>query len=767
MEYYLFIGLGGTGDSLLRVLRKRVIESFGTDHSGPGVQLGYIYMDADEQEWKYESYWNELFSRINQMIQVAGGQEHMTVHICAGLAEKTASGMLIDLITHLQKWWWLKKEVYLYLYVPDYVISHECNHPKRCQGSAHAVLQELNALAVGKYKPVDTCSQQGSAVAFKQAFLFSDSNEAKQPLSKDDLFASVAEFIFQQFFPDGILNLPVWQEMIPDSPERDAAGCAVHARSFATFAVKRVAYPEREVQLHVCHQCARSVILSLLYNVWVPGRGYVDLSDEPVGCRMTEEVRFLTRHANASWLDMPHITLQSPVSLPHFPIEAGTWESHGAYWHEIGGFFRDDVFFEEKDKAKWLSNFRTLMEDYYEHNFRSLGVEAFFQSMKESGRVRSYAWHIANQIEEKLFADWCVGMHEGHPMSLQRVRLYLQEWVKHSEFLLQQAREQVGNLKEELRLCEAEADRLADDYAQIGFLRLRLFPHSVENKFREYAAVLSNVYEMRTMIEALGYAQLLLDQIKAYLTDMHYGVSCLEDTFLRGKDSDDCLLDTSRWMRGDYAFDPREATDKRGQLEQVPAYVNHLLSDECFLQLIRSKVVEKLKEQVHPTKESSRFAMLDSQLRGVVYDSGSASETGGLIPWMADQILEDVTNNMKVVTILERLQKEFPTQQQLDAYLEELVRSCSILMKFNPDEIKKVGEDGRTTYMGLDVLILVPAYDDSSHFRDRFIQCLLSKLETALPVARSRVSSLVLPNEIVMQVVYHSFPLRFVGIRVQ
>lgn len=526
--------------------------------------------------------------------------------------------------------------------------------------------------------------------------------------------------------------------MIPDSPERDTAGCAVHARSFATFAVKRVAYPEREVQLHVCHQCARSVILSLLYNEWVPGRGYVDQSDEPVGCRITEEVRFLTRHANAFWLDMSHITLQSPVSLPHFPFEANTWESHGARWHKIGEFFLEKVFFEEKDKAKWLSSFRTLMEDDYEHNFRSLGVEAFFQSMKESGRVRSYAWHIANQIEEKLFADWCVGMHEGHPMSLQRVRLYLQEWVKHSEFLLQQAREQVGNLKEELRQCEDEADRLTDDYAQISFFRLRLFPHSVENKFREYAAVLSNVYEMRTMIEALGYAQLLLDQIKAYLTIMYQGVSRLENTFLRGKDSEDSLLDTSRWMQG----------------------------DECFLQQIRHTVVEKLKEQVHPTTESSRFAMLDSQLRGVVYDSGSASETGGLIPWMADQIREDVTNNMQDVTILERLQKEFPTQQQLDAYLEELVRSCSILMKFNPDETKKVGEDGRITHMGLDVLILVPAYDDSSHFRDRFIQCLLSKLETALPVARSRVSSLVRANEIVIQVVYHSFPLRFVGIRV-
>lgn len=552
------------------------------------------------------------------------------------------------------------------------------------------------------------------------------------------MFTSVAEFIFQQLFSDGILNLPVWQEMIPDSPERDTAGCAVHARSFATFAVKRVAYPEREVQLHVCHQCARSVILSLLYNEWVPGRGYVDQSDEPVGCRITEEVRFLTRHANAFWLDMSHITLQSPVSLPHFPFEANTWESHGARWHKIGEFFLEKVFFEEKDKAKWLSSFRTLMEDDYEHNFRSLGVEAFFQSMKESGRVRSYAWHIANQIEEKLFADWCVGMHEGHPMSLQRVRLYLQEWVKHSEFLLQQAREQVGNLKEELRQCEDEADRLTDDYAQISFFRLRLFPHSVENKFREYAAVLSNVYEMRTMIEALGYAQLLLDQIKAYLTIMYQGVSRLENTFLRGKDSEDSLLDTSRWMQG----------------------------DECFLQQIRHTVVEKLKEQVHPTTESSRFAMLDSQLRGVVYDSGSASETGGLIPWMADQIREDVTNNMQDVTILERLQKEFPTQQQLDAYLEELVRSCSILMKFNPDETKKVGEDGRITHMGLDVLILVPAYDDSSHFRDRFIQCLLSKLETALPVARSRVSSLVRANEIVIQVVYHSFPLRFVGIRV-
>lgn len=737
MENHLFIGLGGTGGSLLRVLRKRVFESFGTDHPGSGIQLGYIYMDADEQEWKDESSWDVLLRRINQMILDAGGR-HMTVHICTGLAEKTASGMLIDLITHLQKWQWFKKEVYLYLYVPDYVISHECNHPECCQGSAHAVLQELNALSVGKYKPVDTCSQQGSAVAFKQAFLFSDSNEAKQPLSKDDLFVSVAEFIFQQLFSDGILNLPVWQEMIPDSPERDAAGCAVHARSFATFAVKRVAYPEREVQLHVCHQCARSVILSLLYNEWVPGRGYVDQSDEPVGCRITEEVRFLTRHANAFWLDMSHITLQSPVSLPHFPFEANTWESHGARWHKIGEFFLEKVFFEEKDKAKWLSSFRTLMEDDYEHNFRSLGVEAFFQSMKESGRVRSYAWHIANQIEEKLFADWCVGMHEGHPMSLQRVRLYLQEWVKHSEFLLQQAREQVGNLKEELRQCEDEADRLTDDYAQISFFRLRLFPHSVENKFREYAAVLSNVYEMRTMIEALGYAQLLLDQIKAYLTIMYQGVSRLENTFLRGKDSEDSLLDTSRWMQG----------------------------DECFLQQIRHTVVEKLKEQVHPTTESSRFAMLDSQLRGVVYDSGSASETGGLIPWMADQIREDVTNNMQDVTILERLQKEFPTQQQLDAYLEELVRSCSILMKFNPDETKKVGEDGRITHMGLDVLILVPAYDDSSHFRDRFIQCLLSKLETALPVARSRVSSLVRANEIVIQVVYHSFPLRFVGIRV-
>jgi len=60
MANHLIIGLGGTGGKILRAMRKRIYEEFGTNEPDIDTHISYIYVDSDEKDLKDDASWNYM-----------------------------------------------------------------------------------------------------------------------------------------------------------------------------------------------------------------------------------------------------------------------------------------------------------------------------------------------------------------------------------------------------------------------------------------------------------------------------------------------------------------------------------------------------------------------------------------------------------------------------------------------------------------------------------------------------------------------------------
>lgn len=875
MANHLIIGLGGTGGKILRAMRKRVFEEFGTNNPDTKTHFGYIYVDSDLKDLKDDASWtymgNDVKLMPNEKVNIHGmgggvltnlqafpgihafvtdedsrimrddqvtaiidagiggqrrrfgrmllannitndpvngfaavlrsriinmtqknGEGKVTFHICAGLAGGTGSGSIVDAVAQLHKIispMGKTFDVYLYLYVPEILVEQEVNVQGFYHGNGYAALQELNALALGKYRPVDISGEMDhvtgkvkrlvdgmNAAAFKQAYLFSNRNEKEQVLKKGTTLPdSVADFLYQHVLSEEDNNTHLGRVMEMEnagtSPEKDAGGNNVHARNFMTFGIKRVEYPDSEIKLYSYDKSVWSTMMALICNQWVHGRGYMPLSDEQAGVGLTQEVQ-QSATREALWLDYIHLTLQAPVE--NF---SGTeaWKSHDNYWTTICEFFSSDVLETEKDKSLWVGRFLQYTEPNYESNFRNLGVNGFFASMKEGREIRRYASVIIKHIEDKLFAEWIEGEHNKKPMSLQKIRLYLYELEKDSRARLPKISEKMAGLRNKLAEKEAEAESLKNELEDVGFFR-NLILKTARDKFKLYTSVKATTYGLKTHLESYGYAELLLAEIISRLNEMYRMVVRLDNFLRQAEDTAAYQAETACQLKGEYAANEVEVIDKRGNPEQVRTIVDEvLLRDEELQKSIRHSVMDKFKEIVAQSGKASCFGTLYELMGGAVAMSGEelVENTEGIIRFVSIQSQElidqklnqvaekDAANKLLGVNILERLKQEFPTDQLLDAYLDDLVRSCRAFLQFNQGEFGKVTGDGTTTTMGQGVQICIPEYNDPTNFRDKFIKHLTGKFEGNLITSNS-ITGNAKENQIVVIMIYSGYPLRFV-----
>ena len=65
MANHLFIGLGGTGASVLCALRKRIYEEFRKLQPDGNVFLEYLYVDSSEKDLNDRSRWKILGTSVH------------------------------------------------------------------------------------------------------------------------------------------------------------------------------------------------------------------------------------------------------------------------------------------------------------------------------------------------------------------------------------------------------------------------------------------------------------------------------------------------------------------------------------------------------------------------------------------------------------------------------------------------------------------------------------------------------------------------------
>ncbi|MGM9698697.1 MAG: tubulin-like doman-containing protein [Prevotella sp.] len=879
MANHLLIGLGGTGGKILRAMRKRIYEEFGTNTPDIDTHISYIYVDSDLKDLKDDASWNYMgnpvylspsekvnihgigggvlqnlnsypgikafvseddrklmqddqvsaiidagiggqrrrFGRIllannitndpnngfaavlaQRIIDITNsqGDGKVTFHICAGLAGGTGSGSIVDAIAQLHKIvapMGKAFDTFLYLYVPEILVEQDVNVKGFYHGNGYAALQEINAIALGKYQPVDISGQMDNrtgkvrrlidglnADAFKRAYLFTNTNEINQVLSKKDkLPASVADFLYQRIVSGetegGQLGRISELENAGTPPEKDASNQNVHARNFATFGIKRIEYPESEIKAYATEKSVWMTILGIIYNNWVQNRGFASDTDEHAGIGYTQEVH-QPDTLEKLWLDDRYLTLQTPVEK-----FAGTeeWESYDTYWEKFCEFFAGDTLEIEKDRRLWPTRFLDACEAEFKNNFRGNGVVNFFNNMGGQREVNRYASVLCRHIEETLFKEWVNGNHgENKTMSLQKIRLYLGELIAATrERITDIAKIQsnlVGKKEANFNECNILKHRLEDT----GFLSNLLFD-TAKKYFMQYTTQMSKDYAYQTKLLGYEFAQILLEEVVSRLGEMQKSVTLLENMLRQAVEDANTSAEIACSPSGANATGEVEVTDKRYDPEVVCNEVERiLLSDSDLQENSRTATMEGFKKIAYESGKNVLFKTIYDTLGGgalIEEKNGKTKEnTRAMIDFISKQSQpfvyakmlkiaeEDETRKLLGVNILERIKQECPTDVLLDKYLEGVVASLKTFLPFNQAEFGRVPAGQKVERMAQGVQICLPKYTDPTNFRQKFIEHFGNKFPNTIFGDDKSVAVNPKANQIVIITVNSGFPLRFV-----
>lgn len=345
---------------------------------------------------------------IVQKLQDKAERTETTFYICSGLAGGTGSGSLIDSIVQVKKLY-PHSEIILFLFMPERAPG------KKDSGNYHlnayASLKELNDLSIGKWKPHDVTSARGERTNesnfFKKAYIITDenSNNIRLNVSSSKVEEALADFIYQR-----VVGSSSYIEKIEDS-ENIKAGAetessdsknpiSVRSRSFITFGIKRVIFPQEEIREYLTYKSSYSLLLSLLHNNWNEQKSaFVDGNKSlNINQVLNDAFKIAIRFTDKT-LTLEEGVLDNEDKFIAFGREWDNQLRRVKKSQQGQGLTITEKFIDVSD----------MFETFYENRFRGrdVGVVKFFKNAETDANARADA--IIQLIERHLFNSWIYG----------------------------------------------------------------------------------------------------------------------------------------------------------------------------------------------------------------------------------------------------------------------------------------------------------------------------------------------------------------------
>jgi len=848
MANHLIIGLGGTGGSVIRSLRKRIYEEFGKNNPDGDVNIEYLYVDSspkdldDRSSWKtlgasvhlsdtqkvsihgvgsnvldnlyqfpgIESFispedrplFNDLGSlisdgiggqrrrlgrllfannlcgpadssfvtRLKERVHVLtqrNGDEVVTFHICAGLAGGTGSGSIIDAISQIRKEYQPqvglgdKYKVNLYLYIPEMIVADPARDAGYYQANGYAALCELNAISVKAYRPTDVTGKNideygnvkrllENCDAFETAYIYSNANERNKLLNiGTDLPDAVADFIFQKVVVSNLGGKMARLENCENSgtsPELDESGNAARSRRFIAFGIKRIEYPENEVKEYVTFNFATQAARQMQYNKWVAGLGYEECTIEEVGSGFQAEVD-KKENMEKYLLTDAYLTLSKPIIE-----DVGTkkWKDIRVAWDTWTQFFAENVQNEE-EKKNWPAAFLRSCEKQYNESYRGQGVKEFYKAYTRD--IKAYASHIRKNAERILFGEWKTGQK-----SILEIEKYTNILIEKSEARVEKFKETVAKyenvvssqITQEIKNCDYE-------WNNIGWIRDAITNKS-EKVFSAYKTAQCSKYTYLTLIEGYRYAIDLLNEVRNQFEMMRNGI--IQFKSMLNSLLDMVVSNAESKCKVAEASDSDAKIVKKYDPEAVRQNTRRFIIDEDTQKAnaadIRNALVALLGE------ESPSFVALYDKLgdlatvQDIFYNKCMVHANDS----MAQLAMQDPTQKMSEVNVLEKIKQEYNTPERLETFVRSLFDSAQCYLQFDTNEMTKGTNQTQLSRM---IQLCLPKYDDPSNFRQKFIDMFANVCAKQNFKAEDCVSTNYKNNQIVVVAAASGFPLRYVA----
>ena len=702
-------------------------------------------------------------------LQDESGDNDVTFHICAGLAGGTGSGSVIDVLAQIRKQYPYQESTHafkirLFLYMPERVMVYSDHDSGFYQANGYAALQELNAVSVGQYHPVDVTGEKDvfsqevqrllQGESFEAAYIYSNVNEAGKILDLSyQLPASVADFMFQTIVVANMNNGAgkmarlVGCENDGAGPEADQNGDKNRSRKFLSFGITRIEYPETEIDEYMSYTYAIQATRQLTYNLWQEGVGYGECSMEEVGSGFANEIKDIKNRERFK-LSNSYLTLAKPV------IESTStkrWKEFNITWEDRTQQDAGLVQSEYK-KEQWLAEFTKLVDDYFSNSFRAHGVKKFYEIQRQE--TKGYARNIRRHIEKILFDEWAAGGKEGKSIL---------EIEKYAQLLRNDCQDRISAFKEQIARLESEQDEQAQaikaasvEWQNIGWLRDAI-TNASSKVFASYKTAKCNYYITATKIEAYQYAIVLLQEIIIELGNMVEGIQAMKNEM-------NAILEEvvkqagSKCRTGEQQEDglvKKYDPEKVHQLAKQYAINQELQSSNAAE--IRSKMIQGLGEDGERTFANLYAATDYDTAIDIILDVCTKNARSA----MEDTAKNDPLMKMVGVNILDKLKVELNTEEKMEAFVRQAIGWANSYVQFNSDERSKV-ITGTPAVMQSMVQVALPKADGSTQqFKDRLLEAFKNCVPNFVPKPDGDLSENYKPNQIVVVCANSGFPLRY------
>lgn len=702
-------------------------------------------------------------------------------HVIAGLAGGTGSGSVVDAVALIRKEFPRHKEnrIFVYCLLPDRVPDPGWLRPGGAyHANGYAALAELNALAVGDYVPYDLTGRgerlvigngahQNSTAAppFDGCYVFTNENEANRTIDlakTGEFYEVVGGFLYQKIVA---VQADAWQEslsryetmenMISDPSEAEG-GVPLRSTRFASFGMKRLVIPEREIKEFLIYRSAEQAILQSLYNH--PGdTGYLDYKspEAPPARLKMEELR-------TAWRMTPeHLLQELPIVPP--PAEAPDYKSYRQEWG-LGGPLIKVVKDNEKNPVLWMAALNEICRKRYEQDFRGVGVEEFFRlRAKETGaQVRA----IMAGVEQYVFGKWEAG--DWGLLSVEEVLRVNAEWLQEHRTELGKKRSRAlelaggGSTRSELeRLIEANNR----EWPKVGPLSARFGKRDA--LLEAQAGLYMDLYRARTLLLACDHAEKLLRDLSEQFSDLLQTIQQLVALHLDALNGSGAGGEAFFGVRNHYNERclPDEAMDlgapviKYYEPKRVHEFAARLFAEKEVCQQVARNFRESLRGLL-PSEKG--FHLLRQRLnRGNLLDALTDAKVEMIITTSHQNLVKNNSALDPVLgeNIVDKLAKNFSGKaKELEKFCLELLSLSGTFLKWDEGQ-RQASEAGLKRESDQWVTgVIFPRSPNAGEFRGLLDQAFAaaSKSKGTFRPLEGRK-----PQEIVMINLRNLFPLRY------
>lgn len=643
-----------------------------------------------------------------------GGTVDTVFHVCTGLAGGTGSGCVTDVVCQLRQMYpdGTRYRIIIYAALPELDPAPKKDTTGNYHANAYAALLELNALAVGAYKPYDVSCEVSGRLSLQDPFnccyLFSDENEAGNRVNYDDELPNIAaSFLYQKivavkFGWDSLRR----QESFENMGHAKEPECSpttkkpLRCRLFFSFGVKQIAYPEEEIREMLTYEFARQAALQLRFNNWTDSGYAEEAVNQSFNAFVTQ------KEVLENWLlTDEHLCLSLGI-LPD-EINNKRWKPINIYWNDVLQSYQSHIRESLPGKERtWLTKLAELCQEAFSQNYREQGVQKFYQTKLND--MRDQVRDIRRRIEKELFADWRNGARSMHDISRLLDALIGS---------LAQRRDMMDDRIAKSRDYESNAETRvvanSKEWANLSFVS-QLFG-ARDRVFNKQALDLAELYIHKTRTLAWQHAKKLLEAMIAELTGLagevnkaNSKITEATEDFKKNVDTrctDNGRTDIAKQVVRFYdpkavrEFSKRLVRDKSAQITQTNAVrqaIAVLLGDDQRFSAFNSRIETKEKfieilEQVCVTNaEEAHNAAISSD--------------------------SNVSRVLRV-NIVDKLAKEYGRNTEaLRGYVQEVVQRAQTFLVMDAAEVQRQKSEDRTRISTF--TIFMPEAEDRK-FRDQ------------------------------------------------